>query len=343
MKKLVCELCGSNDFTKDNDGLFVCDYCRTKYTPEQAQSMMVEGTVRVDRSGDVANLITIATNAFESGNYAETYDYANRALEIDPKLAMAWYLKGAAAGWSSTLNSFRVTEMVNALKSAMGYATDEDGAVLRQRCAAQVNSVAISYFNNSRAHLNEFANVDGTWEEHVARCQQVIGTLQTSYEWDPIRQPLDNIIMVASNLLGGTTYQQLNASGNVAMIPGVRALTKAQRRDMQLLIDATAGELRKFDPSFVTPKPKTSPCFVVTATMGRDSAPPVVILRDFRDTVLIDYGAGRKFIGWYYTQGPRIADTIAASQTLRLLSFVLVVAPSTAAAWIVMRLRLDKR
>ena len=46
MKRIVCEMCGSKDFVKDN-GFFVCESCGTKYTLEEAKKMMVEGTVEV--------------------------------------------------------------------------------------------------------------------------------------------------------------------------------------------------------------------------------------------------------------------------------------------------------
>ena len=46
MKKLQCELCNGTDFTKDGD-YFVCDYCRAKYSTQQAQKMIIEGTVEV--------------------------------------------------------------------------------------------------------------------------------------------------------------------------------------------------------------------------------------------------------------------------------------------------------
>ena len=35
MKPLKCEICGSSELTK-KDGMFVCDYCGTKYTIEEA-------------------------------------------------------------------------------------------------------------------------------------------------------------------------------------------------------------------------------------------------------------------------------------------------------------------
>lgn len=43
--KIVCELCGSNEMTRREDGLFQCDCCGTKYTLEAARQMM--GTVSV--------------------------------------------------------------------------------------------------------------------------------------------------------------------------------------------------------------------------------------------------------------------------------------------------------
>ena len=41
MKKLVCEMCGSNDLLKQ-DGVFVCQSCGCKYSVEEARKMMME-------------------------------------------------------------------------------------------------------------------------------------------------------------------------------------------------------------------------------------------------------------------------------------------------------------
>jgi len=68
------------------------------------------------------------------------------------------------------------------------------------------------------------------------------------------------------------------------------------------------------------PPPTTSPssipvspgwnCFVATAAYGDAAHPMVQILRDFRDTYLINRPAGRWLIKEYYEHGPALADMI---------------------------------
>ena len=147
MQKLMCELCRSNNFTKDDDGFFVCDYCRTKYTPAQAKSLMVEGTVKVDRSEDALNLVRLSHSAFETGNYQESYDYANRALEIDAENIEAWILKGACCGVMPNPQERRLTEMQNAFGRAVEYAAEEEQSTIRRQCTAKalhVGDVAVA-------------------------------------------------------------------------------------------------------------------------------------------------------------------------------------------------------
>ena len=54
MKQLTCEMCGSTDIVKQ-DGLFVCQSCGIKYSIEEAQRMMIEGTVDVQGTVKVDN------------------------------------------------------------------------------------------------------------------------------------------------------------------------------------------------------------------------------------------------------------------------------------------------
>jgi len=46
----------------------------------------------------------------------------------------------------------------------------------------------------------------------------------------------------------------------------------------------------------------------------------VQILREFRDRVLLNSTAGKAFVQFYYRTSPAIADKIAASESLRLIT-----------------------
>ncbi|MBQ8428735.1 MAG: hypothetical protein IJX30_01400 [Clostridia bacterium] len=91
MKTLKCEMCGSVDLVKQ-DGLFVCQYCGTKYSLEEAKKMMVEvegtvevqGTVQVDNSSYVEKYLANARRAKAKEDWSEVEKYYNLVEQNDP-------------------------------------------------------------------------------------------------------------------------------------------------------------------------------------------------------------------------------------------------------------------
>jgi len=53
-------------------------------------------------------------------------------------------------------------------------------------------------------------------------------------------------------------------------------------------------------------------CFVATACYGDYEHPMVRVLHNFRDEILSSNRTGRRFICWYYKNGPSVADYILA-------------------------------
>ena len=82
MKPITCELCGSNDLIKDG-GVFVCQYCGTKYTVEEARKLIVEGTVSVEGIAGLDNLLLRAKEFEKTEDIDKAIEYYDRVLDLD--------------------------------------------------------------------------------------------------------------------------------------------------------------------------------------------------------------------------------------------------------------------
>ena len=85
MKKMQCEVCGSNEIKKVGDGVFECQSCGVQYSKEEVQKLLVEitGKVKIDHTDEVQNNIKRGNQYEQSGNTAKAKEYYNKALDLD--------------------------------------------------------------------------------------------------------------------------------------------------------------------------------------------------------------------------------------------------------------------
>jgi len=84
-KALVCEMCHSNNLTKE-EGLYVCQSCGTKYTVEEARNLIVEltGPIKIDYSDEISNLYSLARRARQENNSVKASEYYSQIITKDP-------------------------------------------------------------------------------------------------------------------------------------------------------------------------------------------------------------------------------------------------------------------
>ncbi len=165
MKQLTCEMCGSTDLLKQ-DGVFVCQTCGTKYSVEEAKKMMIEGTVnvsgtvKVDNTDKIKNYLEMANSAYEAGNKNEAESYCNRIIEIEPQNYEAWFMKGKAAGWQSTLANIRIEESVQCFSKAVDYAPEDKVDEIKNEAASEISSLSTALVGLPCNNFIEYPSAD---------------------------------------------------------------------------------------------------------------------------------------------------------------------------------------
>jgi tetratricopeptide (TPR) repeat protein len=319
----VCPQCGGNLQVPDDRDIVKCMYCAVDVVVRQAIQLV---------PGNHAHLSELARSAAAAGNFEEAYSYWTKVLEIQPQNSEAWMGKGTAAGWLSKMVSFRFAEMLVAFENAIKFAKNSDETTrLRAESAYALNNVATAFYSMSRKHLLEFVTVPNIWPDYLDQCGQIINLYEAAHTYAPTDQNIiGNVIHLCKDNIEGVSYRDPYENN----IPKVWHLSDEYEARLRTLLRQYADKLKALDPSYQIPNPepaKAALCFVVTATMGREDHPAVELLRSFRDTVLADSEQGKRFIGWYYRNGPRIALFIQQSVLIRAVAFALVVLPAVAA------------
>lgn len=328
MKALTCEMCGSTNLLKNN-GVFVCQSCGTKYSVEEAKKMMVEGTVdvkgtvTVDKSQDVRNLIQLAQDALDSVNGKEAYSYANKALETSPTNAQAWLVKMKALGYTATLKEIKVLEVINAGKKAIEYSNNE----LKKDVYVYYLTKCLNDLKFCMEHLQDTQTMKNLFDVNLQlnpfNASEL--TLKSDQILELVLNQVEQIIYLRkavptsmvendadiTHLVGEIAKQwvyytnEVNNRFNIYKL-NINDETVAKYRGILNDIKKGLPENKQNEISEEEINNPSAGCYVATAVYGSYDCPEVWTLRRFRDDYLDKKFLGQVFIKLYYATSPTI-------------------------------------
>ncbi len=338
-------MCGSTNLLKQ-DGVFVCQSCGTKYSVEEAKKMMVEGTVdvkgtvKVDKSADAENLLKLATAAIESVNGDEAYSYANRALEVDPDNAKAWFIKMKAVGLTAILKDLKVLDVIKAGNQAIKLSNNEMAIEVYEYylnkmlndlkfCMGQLqDSADIKRLYEANCQLNFMKASEQTLQSDVI-CELILNQVDLVVKLrdmvpDSIVGTNDEISRLVGEVAKQWVYytKAVNDRFNVYALK-VNDETVAKYRNTlsrikQGLPEGTANPISEEEIS----NPSKGPCYVATAVYGSYDCPEVWALRRFRDYTLAETWYGRAFISTYYVISPTLVKWFGDSKWFKTMCLI---------------------
>ena len=130
--KLVCEICGGSNIVKE-EGVFVCKSCGCQYSVEEMKKL-VNASDHNEQSNsnlekDLKRDLELSENAYATGSGQSAFDFASKALEINPESSNAWIAKMKSLEHLGKLGELRLTEVVEAGKNAVLFASEEEKEV----------------------------------------------------------------------------------------------------------------------------------------------------------------------------------------------------------------------
>ena len=305
MKQLTCEMCGGTDLMKQ-DGVFVCQNCGMKYSVEDAQKMMIEGTVdvqgtvKIDNSDFVEKYLRNARRARTKEAWNEVEKYYNLVEQNDPDNIEAIFYSAYAA--------------VKVARAAGG----RENISLAQK--SFMNCYAFIKEEYDRADPQEFETFARQVFEDViklstTRIEGEDGWLYCNSRVELVHA-FANIIEECYNkreslallrILVDSYNDICDAWKWGKMLVGLSFIYYGHGRIFKEKYATLQSKLKQKDPSYVNEKAsQKSGCYVATAVYGSYDCPEVWTLRRYRDYTLAETWYGRAFIKTYYAISPTL-------------------------------------
>lgn len=249
MKKLVCEMCGSQDLQK-REGLYVCGYCGTKYTPEDAKKLFVEVDVNVavDHTQELEKLWQLARRARKNNDAENAAEYYKKILHYEPNDWEAAYFSTLYDNAHGTIAQIElrcdaVTDCLESVFTLIRKLPEGEQAQAVETVARTSTRFAESMWENA--------------EKHYLECMSQNVSVNNKVKTDcKKRQTAAVRIMLACRDAIVNNYKNTPSVGTFVQIPAKEALARQGTAPCYITFPEKTTELLladigKYDPTYV--------------------------------------------------------------------------------------------
>lgn len=91
-----------------------------------AKPVSAKAAMGTEKNQMIQNYFILAQTAYDSQNFMDAEQYANRVIEVDPTNSDAWLMKGNCAGWQTYNPTFRMLESINCWNTCVINASESE-------------------------------------------------------------------------------------------------------------------------------------------------------------------------------------------------------------------------
>ncbi len=209
LKAAICPNCGGDLRLPEDRKVLKCMYC--------GKDIIVEEAIK-KAEPSLESYLTLARTAKYARNYQEAFEYYNKILELNPTHYEAWLGKAECAGWLSSVDAFRIQEVITCFETGLKYCPQEIKEHIKTENIIMVNSVLVAHFKILSDYMYEYGvNLD-VRNVYYVKCRQLVSAWEILNQYDPTdKQIITNIIDVCKRQIDGVEYKPAPGSGLLLM------------------------------------------------------------------------------------------------------------------------------
>lgn len=299
------------------------------------------GTSIIKGGAVATHVVTTTFSEGESVSYAATFDSAGNVIVVGTvdgteasSIVVAQYVTESMTDRITDQPGYRSSHITTApttavTKSAMvtgGEITPSFGNTVIKRGVVFSMSKDPTYSGNSDIQKDSQSITIGTLQEGEA-----LDKTTATFSVAPDIAATNTTLLAAGNLMNGETA---NGSGYGAFSARLEKLKPGTTYYVRAY--ALTAEDRVYYGNQLSFR-SADACFIATASFGTLLHPSVRILRDFRDTFLVNTTGGQRLVDLYYAISPPLADCIARHEGFRV-AVRLILLPLIGFSWLALQI-----